>query len=142
MIDPANVPEVMAEELLARFIYQSSHIRASDGTAKPNAFMPPANLRFSVTRHLHATEAEIWSVGIAVGQQRNATLYGRADVLASKCSGHQLVVRPDPILGNPNHANVIGWPTNKPAQKIIAQELAAAASLVLYTDQGKAAAEL
>ena len=27
---------------------------------------------------------------------------------------------------NPNHANVIGWPAEKPAQKIIAQQIAAA----------------
>ena len=29
-----------------------------------------------------------------------------------------------------NHANIIGWPKEKPAQKIIAQEIAAAATFI------------
>jgi hypothetical protein len=38
-----------------------------------------------------------------------------------------LAVAAAPVEGNPNHANVTGWPTEKPMQKIIAQKLAAAA---------------
>jgi len=36
-------------------------------------------------------------------------------------------VNAEPTAGNPNHANVSDWPADKPAQKIIAQELAAKA---------------
>jgi hypothetical protein len=39
-----------------------------------------------------------------------------------------LEVDPKPLANNQNHANVIGWPTDKPTQKIIAQELAAKAN--------------
>lgn len=130
MIDPANVPEVAAEEWLARFIYQSSHIRPSDRTVKPNAFLPPANLLCSVTRHWQATQEELWSTGQDGARQRAATLYGRADLQVEACTRQRLMVQSAPVQGNPNHADVAGWPADKPAQKIIAQELAAAASLV------------
>jgi hypothetical protein len=131
MIDPNNVPEVTADELLARYVFQSSHIRPSDRTVKPNAFIPPANLLCSVTRHLQATEKEIWSIGQDLGQERGATLYGRADIRAENCIKQGLVVCKAPIAGNPNHANLSNWPADKPTQKVIAQELAAAAALVL-----------
>jgi hypothetical protein len=126
MIDPKNVPEVTQEEMLARFIFQSSHIRPSDGTVRPNAFMPPPNLRCSVTRHLQATQAEIWSVAKDLAVQRGVTLYGRADIGAVNCVLQGLAVRKDPITGNPNHANITDWPDDKPKQKMIALELAAA----------------
>jgi hypothetical protein len=138
MIDPANVPEVAGDELLARFIYQSSHIRPSDGTVKANAFLPPANLLCSVTRHLQATENELWAVGEEAALNRGATLYGRADVQAVNCTKQRLVVQKAPVPDNPNHANLADWPADKPAQKIIAQELAAAASLVLRPPPGAA----
>lgn len=138
MLDPGHVPQVTGDELLARFIYQSSHIRPSDRTVKPNAFLPPANLLCSVTRHLQATEDELWSVGQDGAQQRGATLHGRADLKAEVCTGQGLSVLKAPIQGNPNHADVSGWPADKPAQKIIAQELAAAASLVFPPETGQA----
>jgi len=137
MLDPASIPEVAGDELLARFIYQSSHIRPSDQTVKPNAFLPPANLLCSVTRHLQATEDELWSVGQDGGQQRGATLYGRADLHADVCTTHGLPVLKAPIQGNPNHADITGWPADKPAQKIIAQELAAVAALVFPPKPGQ-----
>lgn len=130
MLDSASVPEVTGDELLARFIYQSSHIRRSDETVKPNAFLPPANLLCSVTRHLQATEDELWSVGHEGARQRGATLHGRADLQSEVCTRHGLKVLKAPVQGNPNHANVSDWPADKPVQKIIAQELAAAASLL------------
>ena len=131
MIDPNDVPEVAADELLARYIFQSSHIRPSDGTVRPNAFIPPANLLYSVTRHLQATEDEIWSVGDDLGRDRQMTLYGRADICAKECIMQGLKVHKAPVHGNPNHANVSNWPAEKPAQKTIAQQLAAVAALIL-----------
>jgi hypothetical protein len=131
MIDPNNVPDVAAEEILARYILQSSHVRRSNSTVKPDAFIPPANLLLSVTRHLQATENELWSIGDDVAHQTGRTLYGRADLRAELFAKQFLVVGKAPVLGNPNHANVSNWPADKAAQKIIAQELAAAAALVL-----------
>jgi hypothetical protein len=58
-------------------------------------------------------------------------LHGRADAQVFVFEQQQLQVVADPIKDNPNHANVIGWPKEKPAQKILAQEIAGASSKVL-----------
>jgi hypothetical protein len=130
MIDPANVPDVAANELLARFVLQGSHVRSSNQTVKPDAFIPPPNGKMSVTRHLMATEEEIWEVGRRVATQRSKTLYGRGDVTASAYRAQNLSVEADDIPGNPNHTHVLNWPSDKAAQKMIASEIAAAAKYV------------
>ena len=124
MINPANVPEVGPGETLARYVLFSGHIR-QDQTVKADAFMPPPDRQLSVTRHLSATAAELWVVGEAVADARQRTLGGRADVGVPVCHAHKLVVRAAPVDHNPNHAHVLDWPADKPAQKAIAQELAA-----------------
>lgn len=125
MIDPSNVPEISTSEVFARYILQKSHVRA-DRSVKPNVFMPPPNLELSVTRHLSASDDELWLIGGNVAKVRALTLYGRGDVDAKVLSGQSLSMRPDPIIpSNPNHAIVYDWPEDKPTQKNIAQEIAA-----------------
>jgi len=130
MIDPANVPEVGAEETVARFVLQSSHIRRSSMTVKPDAFMPHPYVELSVTRHLLATEGELWSVGEGIASVSGKTLYGRGDIAVDACSLQKLTVLADPVDDNPNHAHVAGWPADKPLQKAIAQEIAATARFI------------
>lgn len=130
MIDPANVQEVGASEVLARYVLQSSHVRRSNQSVKPDAFVPHPHKDLSVTRHLRATEDELWSVGQAIAVARGITLYGRGDISASHCMAQRLSVKAAPIEKNPNHANVSDWPADKASQKMIAQELAATASFV------------
>jgi hypothetical protein len=130
MIDSANVPEVAAEESLARYVLQSSHVRRSNKTVKPDAFMPHPHVDLSVTRHRMATEAELWSVGVGVATVTGKILYGRGDIQAHVCLVQKLSVRADPVEGNPNHASVTSWPADKPLQKAIAQEVAATARFV------------
>jgi hypothetical protein len=131
MIDPTNVPDVAADETLARYILQRSHMRPSDRSLKPDAFMPPPDLELSVTRHLSATEDELWSVGEDVAVATGKILYGRGDVQTFVCLDHTLVVHAAPLIpDNPNHAHVMGWPTEKPAQKNIAQEIASQTAYV------------
>jgi hypothetical protein len=77
-----------------------------------------------------ATEGDIWNVGLDVATARGKTLYGRGDFPASTCTNLKLIVEPAPLVNNPNHANVRGWPGEKPLQKIIAQQIAAAAKFV------------
>lgn len=130
MIDPANVPEVGAEEVLARFLLHGSHIRRSSMTVKPDAFMPHPHVDLSVTRHLLATDRELWLVGEAIARTSGMTLYGRGDIGVDVCLLQKLTVLADPVDANPNHAHVAGWPADKPLQKAIAQEIAATARLV------------
>jgi hypothetical protein len=62
-----------------------------------------------------------------VERQRKRQLVGRADLLAGEYRHHKLVVKADPLEGNPYHAIVVAWPADKPAQKLLAQQLAARA---------------
>jgi hypothetical protein len=126
MTDVDAESPVASEELLARFILHRSHLR-QDWTVKPDAFIPHPWPNLSVTRHLYLSETELWKIAQQVARQTEKTLHGRADVRASDFKRQTLRVVADPVLGNPNHANVSGWPLEKSAQKAIAQEIAQAA---------------
>ena len=130
MIDPENVPPVSDNELLARFVTQSRQFRSSDQNVKQDAFIPHPRLELSVTRHLLATEAEIWEVGSAVAQGQGKPMYGRADLSALSCRAQSLRVEATPVDRNPNHADLAGWPMAKQDQKAIALKLAASATFV------------
>jgi hypothetical protein len=117
---------VASDERLARFILQRSHLR-QDWTVKSDAFIPHPRHELSVTRHLQLSEPEIWNIARQVANQTGKTLHGRADVRASDFERQTLRVVAAPVLENPNHANVSGWPLEKSAQKAIAQEIAHAA---------------
>ncbi len=136
MIDPSSVPEVEPDELLARYILYSRHIRNSDGTIKADAFIPHLD-ELSVTRHRDATTDELWEVGQSVASRRSKRLHGRGDVTAHAIIDQGLNVVADPIAGdpeladNPNHANVTGWPPgDKDRQRLLALEIAKEATLV------------
>lgn len=138
MSNGGTLPTVDPGEWLARFIHFKSYIR-QDRTIRPNAFIPHPHPNLSVTRHLQLSEWEIWEVARNVARQTNKPLYGRVDVQARVFQQQQLIVIADPVLpGNPNHANVTGWPEEKPAQKSIAQEIAAAANRVLEPPRNSA----
>lgn len=117
---------VAADEQLARFVLFSNWLR-SDATVRPQAFMPHPHVDLSVTRHQLLSEYEIWAIGQGIANARGKTLYGRADIRASDVLRQSLDVKSAPVQNNPSHANIVGWPEQKPAQKIIALQLAAAA---------------
>jgi len=129
MKEDVSLTPVADDEALARFVLFRGWIRSSDGKVKPDAFIPYPYPDLSVTRHIELSEAEIWQIGQQVADQRPATLHGRADIQAFSVKRQSL--RIVPTLEPRNHANVIGWPKDKPAQKIIAQQLAADAHYVL-----------
>ena len=123
-------------ELVARFVISKRWIRSSNQSVKPDAFMPPPNKEFSVTRHKGISTEKLWRHGKAVAEKRTATekrdvrLLGRADVSVSDVRKQNIEAVPRPIWGNWNHAHLIGWPTNKDHQKMIAMEIAAEAKYV------------
>jgi len=123
MIDPEHVPEVTSDEELARFIFYRNRVR-QDGTVKPDALIPHPYPDTSVTRHLDATDVEVWRVGQEIGSQSSKTLQGRADLKANDCQSNGLGVSADPIPQNPNHAIIVGWPPEKHDQKLIAMKIA------------------
>ena len=114
---------VTGDEWLARYLFDKGQVRA-DGTVRPEAFIPYRHVELSVTRHLGLEEAEIWAAGEGVGAESNAVLQGRADVQAEvpvKCGLHVLN---KPLPGNANHADIAGWPADKPSQKELALRIA------------------
>jgi hypothetical protein len=123
-------PSVEASELLARFITASGWVRSKCQTVKQDAFIPYPYPDLSATRHRNLTQEDLWRIGQEVAAARPATLYGRADVLAADVRRQRLEVEPRPVPENLNHASIIGWPSDKPSQKIIAQQLAAVAGYV------------
>ena len=126
MSDAATSPAVSNEELLARFITASKWVR-SDNTVRQDAFIPYPYPDLSVTRHRSLSEQELWKIGQEIADARPVNLYGRADILTTKVRRQKLTIEPMPVPENVNHACILGWPLDKPAQKIRAMELAAAA---------------
>lgn len=123
----SDIP-VDSDEYLARFIIFSKWIRNSDKTVKPDAFIPHPYEELSVTRHSrpkNLSSTEPWSIGERVANSRKATLYGRADIQTAQVRRQNLEVIPNQIEGNPNHANILRWPSDKALQKSIAQQLSA-----------------
>lgn len=120
-----SAPSVVTDdECLARFILFSKWIRSPDQTVKPDAFIPYPYPDLSVTRHIDLSVEALWKMGQDVADARPARLYGRADIYASNARRQHLRINPAPAPNNPNHANIDSWPADKPAQKIIAQQLA------------------
>jgi len=118
-------------ERLARFVFRRDHVRA-DSTVKPDAFIPHPHADCSVTRHTGISELGLWDRGEAVGAMRNLPLRGRADVTALAVRGAGLEPETAPREGNPQHANIVGWPAGKPNQKHQAQLLAKAAAYAAW----------
>ena len=116
---------VSDSEVLARFILYKGYIR-NDGTLKPDAYIPHPYPDLSVTRHIGLVEDSIWAIGEQIATQQSKSLYGQGDVSASIFRSLGLRVEAAPVPRNPN----TGWPHDKPAQKLRAQEISAAATFV------------
>ena len=117
------------DEGLSRFILHKRHIR-SNRTIKSDAFIPHPHNELSVTRHQSLSDEQIWEAGAAVAFETGLTLFGRGDTKAREYLKHGLLLVPAVRPGNPNHVNVSSWPRDKPAQKIIAVEIAAESKFV------------
>lgn len=115
---------VADNESLARFVYESNKVRWPDLSPKPEAFMPDKKLHLSIFRHLGLTESELTNMGHQFGQQRSPVCpyYGRIDFQAQTVYKNKLYI--EPTATPRNHANIKGWPLDKPTQKILAQEIA------------------
>jgi len=119
------------EESLGRYL-QKGYYSSEKNSVKPQAFMPPPNLHLSVFRIDGLQWEEIWEIGqikVMDAMPKPRELRGIADVKALKVQENGLEIEPDNIP--PRHANIIGWPEEKEKQKMIAQGLAAEATLVL-----------
>lgn len=127
----SGFPEFTDDELLSRFILYSSWIR-EDATVRPEAFIPYKFVDLSVTRHLGISRSIVWELGRSVAEARALTLYGSAELRASTIKRHPILSLV-PTAEPRNHVNIVNFPADKPAQKMIALELAASAQFEQYT---------
>ncbi len=123
--------DISAHEILARFLVQSNQFGLGNNRVKPNAFMPhPDRMDLSVFRIEGLEDEETWRIGEEhVATPRDKKLYGAGKIAASSFQKHQLhVVSNEPPA---RHADILDWPKEKDAQKLIALELSSEATLVL-----------
>ncbi len=123
---------VNSNESLARYLNQKSGYFSTDrNSVLPRAFMPPTNLRLSVFRIDGLKLDEVWEIGqkeVIDVLPQSKTLYGMADIKASKVREFALEIEPSNTP--PRHADICGWP-EKAKRKSVAQQLAAEAKLIL-----------
>lgn len=119
-------------EPLGRYLLSKGYFSIQNKRVKYSAFMPPPlDLHLSVFKTQGLTEDEIWTLGeeVVKKNQPSRTLYGRGEIILLNIKAVDLELVPD--NKPPRHANVIGWPQEKHARMLIAQELAAEAILKL-----------
>jgi len=113
----AAVP-VSPEEKLSHYLFRKE-LRA-DGTVKAEAVVPYPHEALSVTRHRELSEEEIWECGEVVANKQGRTLFGRADFLAAGLPEGLKAQTSDPPR---NHADILGWPSERSSQLAQAQRL-------------------
>ena len=122
---------ISEKEPIVRFVDESNKIRPSTGSVKPKAFMPrPDNLTTSVFRTVGLSSGEVAELGqLEVAGPRRKTLLGWGLLVVSQVCEAGLEVHPEPS-NHDRHANIVGWPSLKSAQKLAALKLAELAELV------------
>ena len=123
---------LQADETLSRYL-QKEKIRRSDNTVKSNAFMPSGNSRsVSVYRADYMLDAEIKQAIDRLTISRpviGVTRLTPKTVRSINDSGNPLDVVPEETNFR-WHADIIGFPLDRAKTKLLAQKLAAIASLV------------
>jgi len=121
-----RVPSRVApEEKVTRFICSRDHFHPTTGAPKVGAFLPPES-GLSVYRTYSCGEEKIWWLGeryVARKRKDGKPILARADLVASDFFQQNLEIKKHPYP-HPRHANVIGWPEDKPSKRMKATELA------------------
>lgn len=125
-----------AEQITRYIVQRRGHHSVEKCVVKYAAFMPPKNGAMSVYRTSGLDDREIWEVGRTyVGQPQGKAIRARGDISARNIreaggGGLDVVPAPQP---HKLHAHIIGWPSEKDEQMMLAKELAHAATLKLPT---------
>ena len=125
--------QVKQDELTTHFIFARDQVDPLKKVVKSGAFLPPKDKKLSVYRIHACSEPKIWWFGhwyVTKRRPDKKVVVARGDLMALIFSRQNLQIRPD---GNPHprHANIEGWPDDKPSQKMKAVELANNAQLVM-----------
>jgi hypothetical protein len=117
-VDPA--------EDISRFIFSKDHFNIEKRTVKVAAFMPKEGGVICVYRTTACTEEKIWWPGewcVARDRKDGRSILARGDLKGSDFLEQALEVRKHP-RPHPRHADIIGWPNDKPTRKMKATALA------------------
>lgn len=129
---PSGLSAFVADhERLSRFLVFGRWFNPEGQYVKAAAFLPNRKLETSVFRTTDLDEATVWPLAdAAVLNREGAQLHGRADIFArhARVTGLEVRAQEPP----PRHADLIGWSSEKDAQKSRAQKLSVAAKLVSY----------
>ena len=121
------------DENVSRFVVQKQWVR-QDLSIRSTAFLPnpkTAPLATSVTLIGGLTPKEVWRLAIGVANDMGKQLYGRTDINVKAVFSANLKLSLTPTSNNTSHADIVGWPEDKPSQKNRAQMLAAKASRLI-----------
>lgn len=92
--------------------------------------MPTKEGELSTFRIRGLDDEEIWRIGQKhVCNPQGKSLRGRADFSSSVLTSTDLVANADDIP--PRHVNIVGWPEDKSARKLLAIDIAKQSSLKL-----------
>ncbi|HEV7280230.1 MAG TPA: hypothetical protein VGN57_08460 [Pirellulaceae bacterium] len=123
MLDPLSIPPVDDDEVVCRFAFSRSEV--SENRVHWSAFkIRERDKGFSVMRQREADEADLIREGQKVGDLRNKSLIGWADLLAANILALDLELHPRLEHDNPNHADVLGYPDKKESRDKLAMKLA------------------
>ncbi len=121
-----------SNEHVARFIYDSDKVTAN-GRVQSSAFLPKFEGAFvrwetSVCRLAGCDEARVWQLATNARPDRSVKALAKLSIQAVISAKLECVDAP--VDGFPEHAVLLGWPDDKPAQKEIAVALSKASVAV------------
>lgn len=116
-----NHSPVTNKEILARYIFTPMHLR-NNGTIRWQAFKP-RNGETSVTRQDYATSKRVMQLGHKMTRDRLFRLYGKVDIVTKDIRSLGLDAKAAPSPRDHNHANIVGWSTEKDEQIDFCKEL-------------------
>jgi hypothetical protein len=121
--DTGETIALLPEEPIARFLCSRSWFSRESGRVKYSAFMP-RDRATSVFRIVGLGDPEVWDMGRRlVAEPSDRTLYGHAALKAVDVQSCRLIFQADDRP--PRHAEILGWPEEKGAQRFAAERLAA-----------------
>ncbi|MFH1857212.1 MAG: hypothetical protein ABH836_08355 [Candidatus Omnitrophota bacterium] len=127
-----NYSFVKDTEMLTRFVFTPQHIDKRDGSIKWQAFKPASD-GTSVTRQDYVSPEKILQLGVEIAKARkhSTKLHSKAEILAQNARKLKIDVTAAPTARDPNHANIVKWPSDKNEVMMLCKELLIASRHVL-----------
>ena len=125
--EPVNGTKL--KDPLARYLMHKRFFSREKGIVKGAAFMPSSKLQTSVFEVGGMAESDIWtSADETLRLEPGEKIYGRGDFSSHVVVELGLEVEAD--FPPARHHNLVGWPVEKPKQKLIALKLAEKAKFI------------